>query len=630
MHHKLDIPINLIPENVDMTNPNYLPLGLERLIAYVRSTLPEAEKNNPILLYATVLLNFHGKYCLDEIGDGGFSKIDETTVKSAIQALFQNPALSLPSLQSLLQAKTKKPQEKTESTGTKQDLSVLRFEEYTSAASFWEKVGFFLALITVIPLLGIGLKSMIEETLFLPTTTRGAKILKGVGIFCATITILPLLFYGAYRSLKAIFAKNYYFSLEPAKAKNDELLYAVVTHKKSKKRPKNDSLLSIQPSPSNQSVQAAMVSPSAIQLPPSLPSFEGRLLKSTIGYTVFAGTQKSVTSIVLRVKGSITHAGQQALNYCFEHFLSQPYTDDEGTYFPALYRNKQGLLAYYPEDEKKAQTSFKTVKKVITPLMHETDKRAVYRSNHGLTHTVSTLWSIDDVVDFNLAYAAPAIQNFIQNNTATPEARERFIIKLQVAMVFYISGRGGEAGFREKQVYERYRRASKEHFLQYVKAFTLVPSIFDSEEEVVEYGKALEHAWISEEEIAGRGEAAAPLKALLFTAHTTDLHRCKTAKDMDEVVAKREILRFVPKEKQAEARTVLLDIYARSSALAKEMCRSANNMMPLWCQYEHNALEAEKFFEYETSVEKCVTHINDFALREHSVQKNQAAPSFSF
>jgi ribosomal protein S17E len=164
-------------------------------------------------------------------------------------------------------------------------------------------------------------------------------------------------------------------------------------------------------------------------------------------------------------KSSIGPLAAAALKYSVDNYIFKKYTSDPGYYHPILYRDHEGKIKY-----SKNYIEYQGL-----------ELGSVFRSNHGVCHTARTLQLVRNVMDYNLKHANDKVKGYIQSQTSTEEEQEKFITKLQIAMAFYVSGRGGEEGWGN-ELYNKYRQQSAENFKEYVKKQNLIPVLFRSEQ----------------------------------------------------------------------------------------------------------------------------------------------------
>lgn len=220
----------------------------------------------------------------------------------------------------------------------------------------------------------------------------------------------------------------------------------------------------------------------------------------------------------------ITTLAQPALVYSYKNYLSNRYKEEnKTTSFPILHFDKNDQIAY---SVALTYSSF---------LAGEGDYGFVYRSNHGLPHTVSTLYCVPLIIEFNRKHAIPEIKEYIASQTSDADAYIKFISKLQIAMAFYVSGREGEHPFNTKE-YENYRKQSAVNFLNYIEEHQL-HYLFADNKELNAYVEHLEHSysryehksghnyWYHSEDDKVDSQRRKALPVLLYGAHCADLVR---------------------------------------------------------------------------------------------------------
>ncbi|CEG56464.1 SidE phosphodiesterase domain-containing protein [Legionella fallonii] len=256
----------------------------------------------------------------------------------------------------------------------------------------------------------------------------------------------------------------------------------------------------------------------------------------------------------VNVANNITDYGAQALIFADNKFLSKKYTEERaGTYFPILYKQNgntiSGLTSHYD--------------------CYNGDEAAVYRSNHGLCHTARTQFLVRMVVDFNLKYAAPDIQNHIM--AQLDSQGESFIAKLQIAMAFYVSGRESESGFGTEE-YDRYRKQSAQNFKDYVHEKNLIPTLFQNEAELETFASCLEHSYLTDdpEQLIKLSAEQKALKVLMYGAHCADLSRIWTPNKIENNTIF-DLMKAVPLKDNQEARHAALLIFNEAAKLCKTM-----------------------------------------------------------
>ncbi len=310
-----------------------------------------------------------------------------------------------------------------------------------------------------------------------------------------------------------------------------------------------------------------------------------------------------------------------ALQVSNSMYLGTPYTHMNAKIFPVLYK-RNGKICSAPYDNHKSE-------------VQNSDEQIVYRSNHGLAHTARAMSVVPYVIALNMKYAREEVRKYLQTQTASWEDSQKFIIKLQIAMAFYVSGRRGEQGFKDP-LYTQYRVDSKKYFLDYVNKNEAVKSLF-KEGEIELYGNCLEHSYILDEDWARLPAEAMALKAIMYGAHCVDLVRQwdpykKPPRPDGRVIASikedtlYDLLRAVPKERHAEATNEGYAIFQQAAILCRSMGDSLKADFKLSihglltpCDPEaltHSALyntpvpktNLEKFLMYSTDVQKCLEH----------------------
>ncbi|MCE2992284.1 MAG: SidE phosphodiesterase domain-containing protein [Candidatus Jidaibacter sp.] len=291
---------------------------------------------------------------------------------------------------------------------------------------------------------------------------------------------------------------------------------------------------------------------------------------------------------------------KKALEYSYDKHLSQPYKKEKGTCFPVICKRDREVFI--------ADDKYGSYKK------GDYDSKIVYRSNHGLAHTARTLAMVPEVLAFNIKYAREDVLNFLQEQTSTPNDKQKFIAKLQIAMAFYVSGREGEHGWGTNE-YNKYREASKKFFIEYVKSDDDTKALFKNEDEIELYGSCLEHSYVTDEDLKGCTNQIA-IKALLYGSHCVDLVRIwKPKKVQGSTVF--DLLKAVPKDKIEQAKHDAFLVFHKAAQLCRIMGDS------LYTEYDSQTRKCKKpdikyeeqkgafkktnfkrFLEYSTNVSK--------------------------
>ncbi|STX29741.1 Homologous to SidE substrate of Dot/Icm secretion system [Legionella beliardensis] len=338
------------------------------------------------------------------------------------------------------------------------------------------------------------------------------------------------------------------------------------------------------------------------------------------------------------IERSIQPLAAKALKFAYDDYLSQPYkeTNTKGTV--------SNHWSWHPIMVKKGNKFhfYQTLKSFYED-GHTKDTLAVYRPNHGLCHTAKTMVLVNDVVEFNKAHASDPVKQYINQQINTPEKKQKFITKLQIAMAFYVSGREGEEGWEKDldRPYHKYRKSSAKNFKKYIRDNELIPNLFSSEEEVKIYAEHLTHSYIDDGfdiEAPENAEAAA-IKAILYGAHCADLSRLWSPSKINKDTLW-DLFRAVPADKvdsckkhpkanleiihQAKAifhKAALMGIQMGDSVIS--VCNEQgdfvyyeNRVQPLAPSHPEYAgnfprTNPELFLQFSTSPQKCVNLIGN-------------------
>lgn len=215
---------------------------------------------------------------------------------------------------------------------------------------------------------------------------------------------------------------------------------------------------------------------------------------------------------------------EHALGYCTTYHLSQPYRE---------------------EDE-----------------FIRINNEVIYRPNHGLLHTLRVATYIPLVMDYFARHANdPGFKLFCQRSRHT--RMERY---LKLAAVFSISGRESEcSASSDRERYIRYRKASKQHFLQYVSCY---PDCIEETEkdrfaDIILWMGNPDYPLLQLQKTSpDENHSTVYLYYLLTIAHKLDLPRCYDASLFEEVLKKMEAL-INPSSAQQDDLACLVD-YAMS------------------------------------------------------------------
>jgi hypothetical protein len=306
----------------------------------------------------------------------------------------------------------------------------------------------------------------------------------------------------------------------------------------------------------------------------------------------------------------ITEQGKHALQYAYENFLSKKYT--------ILRKSTSKPIIVYVQNQDPAKTEFRLYADHSNFILKEPSNpnlQIVYRCNHGLTHTIKTMAIVPDVLQFLRENASENITGYLSKQDAKQD--ENFQEKVQIAMAFYVTGRESEASFKEKELYESFRKASAENFRKYLKEKAEVAALFkDGEQDL--FAKCLENPYpyaneenFTDEEIA--------LKTIFYAAHNADMTRCRKDSRISKNLA--DLLKAVPETKRDEIgiKHSASMIFGKASKMSYKMrapflsyyseeektFKNFLNKKPaeLYCNHT--------FCHYETDVESCVTLLNN-------------------
>ncbi|MAZ44331.1 MAG: hypothetical protein CMF48_04065 [Legionellales bacterium] len=199
---------------------------------------------------------------------------------------------------------------------------------------------------------------------------------------------------------------------------------------------------------------------------------------------------------------------QEAVQYAYSHYLVNPYT-------AKTWYNRLGLAT-----------------KLKTPL------GVTYRPNHGLPHTVRTMHYLPYLREF---YQKNAIRD-AQGQLLLPfnQITDADILRMQLSMAFYVTGRESEDCFKNAPaLYKKYRQSSAEYFEKYVREAKLIGEgqPFEDEEQMLLYRKMVELGFegIMAFQKGGGREAERDTKEhvlnlLMANAHSLDIARCRNTK----------------------------------------------------------------------------------------------------
>lgn len=181
-----------------------------------------------------------------------------------------------------------------------------------------------------------------------------------------------------------------------------------------------------------------------------------------------------------------------AAQYAYDHRLSKPYTNKTN---PWDWR--------YPEPAKGED--------VFAPPPVGTNP--IWRPNHGLAHSARGAMYAPTVIEYYKSVTANPAYNFSDAD----------IEKIQIALMFRVSGRENESGYKEDKVsYAEYQKAHAQNFRAYCQAN---PGVFKDDAEIEKYAQILQT-------YANPAETS-PLAIIFKTCHNLDLIRVR---DSDELI----------------------------------------------------------------------------------------------
>jgi hypothetical protein len=330
----------------------------------------------------------------------------------------------------------------------------------------------------------------------------------------------------------------------------------------------------------------------------------------------------------------LSRAGQAALNYVWKFHLNKLHERETSlTYFPILYFNEND------------EADFSSARFYNGYIKGKHDYNIVYRSNHGLVHTSCTLYYVHAVLEFNRKHALLPIKTYLAKQLATPEASERWISKLQIALAFYVSGREGEHAFGTPE-YSKYRAQSAENFVDYINRHPEWKALFHDEAELLVYKNCLETPFLSNENtellldnarlfshVKG-WEAyilAITLQTILLAAHCADLVRLWDPKKIATQTID-DLMRGVDKadKKNADVRHEALLIFKIAASLNLLMGSSVKtdyDIVRKKCIYPkvkccdaydtpYPKTDLKKFIQYSVSPAACIELLNSVTQDE--------------
>ncbi len=220
------------------------------------------------------------------------------------------------------------------------------------------------------------------------------------------------------------------------------------------------------------------------------------------------------------------------------------------------------------------------------------DQVFIYRPNHGLAHSIRCALYIPLVIDY--------FSKFAKNDQFRMYClglKENDIEKIQIAMLFYITGRESDISYLEDgNRYMTYRENSYKNFCQYAESNDLLLNVDDFE------------GMTSRKEFYNESVYSKSVKQHLFNimlmAHKLDLGRCKIS---DEYLD--EIRKFNDR---------LVNIYPKQIQSLKRLYRIASDMLVatgdrINAYYtgelfldDFSEYNAETFFRYSTHVDQCL------------------------
>ena len=160
----------------------------------------------------------------------------------------------------------------------------------------------------------------------------------------------------------------------------------------------------------------------------------------------------------------------------------------------------------------------------------------IYRPNHGLPHTLRTMAYIPVLRDF---YEANGITDSTGRHVLPfEEIDDADILRCQLAMAFYVSGRESEDCFKNnRKLYNTYRADSARYFEKYISEKGLVGEgqPFASAEQLEQYREMVQLGFEGILQYRGNGarvhEYATKghvLNLFMANAHSLDIARCRT------------------------------------------------------------------------------------------------------
>lgn len=142
----------------------------------------------------------------------------------------------------------------------------------------------------------------------------------------------------------------------------------------------------------------------------------------------------------------------------------------------------------------------------------------IFRPNHGLAHSARGALYAPTVIDYYQQHAQKDKEKF----QLTPEEIE----KIQIALLFRVTGRENECGFSDDpDAYRKYQEAHAKYFRQFCKDN---PDIF-SKEEIEQYAMVLQSY--------ARPDALDPISLIFKTCHNLDLLRVRDPNGMNRELA---------------------------------------------------------------------------------------------
>lgn len=167
----------------------------------------------------------------------------------------------------------------------------------------------------------------------------------------------------------------------------------------------------------------------------------------------------------------------------------------------------------------------------------DNDTGPIWRPNHGLAHSARG------------AMYAPTVIEYFKSVTANPEYNfsEADIEKIQIALMFRVTGRENESGFTDdKDAYASYQAAHAQNFREYCKAN---PGVFNDDVEIEKYAQILQ--------TYANPTSTSPLAIIFKTCHNLDLIRVRDPDGLKKELA-------IPTQLLGETNVKQLMLYADS------------------------------------------------------------------